>query len=104
MSLDYRSTAVAIGSVIVLAVGAWSAVAGEGQVTAVENNGSEITIDSAGETIKSMISASKTNVTINGAAAEGADVQVGMNCVTDVESDGGEATAFDCLTEDSSGK
>lgn len=98
MSINHKKAVVVLSGVIALVVGTSSAFAGEGRVTAVANGGGEITIDSGGEAITSKISA-QTTVTINGVNAKPEDVQVGMNCVTDVVTNGDVATAFDCLTE-----
>jgi len=73
-----------------------NAIAAEGAVVKVENEGREITIDAGGTEIMSKISGSRTKVTINGQEGDRANIIVGMECITDVENSGDEATTFDC--------
>ncbi len=67
MSINTRKTAIALGSVFALAVGATGAFAAEGAVTKTENEGRLITIDAGGTMLTSKISGSRTKLTIGGA-------------------------------------
>ena len=96
MSINARKTAIALGSVFALTVGATSAFAAEGAVTKTEKEGRMITIDAGGTMLTSKISGSRTKLMIGGAEGDRANVTVGMTCMTDVENSGDEAKTFDC--------